>query len=634
MVLNVLLLNKNLLEQLREVFLQKGFELTLLERAHCDSDAISMAKPDIILFDVGMHSEDDFLLYLDIVRWSNVPVLPVIYRKENSHYTMLTSQELLKDVEAILLGTDYSDQKENLASVKQYPYALTHYHDIFETIPYAVFLHDIHTGAVRDVNLAATKLFGYSRDELMNENPSIAYPPDTAFTMAHAMKHIDTAVIHGAHAFEWSACRKTGELMWLKVHLSLVAISDETLIMAVVHDITRERQLQKALEASEKRFKAVFEEFSDGLMLVDENGIVDCNAAVEQMFGYSKEEIIGLHPADLSPQIQPDGQDSRMLANEKIIHAMQRNVQPFRWVHRHKNGQDFWTEVALIVITIGDRNFILSIIKDITEIVKYENDREQFQKHMLQFQKMEAIATLAGGIAHDFNNMLTSIIGNINLAIIYLEKKDYDSTQSFKQSLDAALFSASQASELVKKLLSISRKTAGNVENVVVQDVLHDVKKICSASFPKTITVTYSIPPDAIYVAVDRVLLTQAVINCCINASHAVTLMRKEGNPGGTVTVGCSKGKCPDHIAAVHPEAKPSVEYAIISITDDGVGMDQETQQHIFEPFFSTKDKSIGTGLGLSMVYSSIINAGGFVHVDSSLGKGTTISLYLPALQC
>lgn len=630
--LSILLLNKALHEQIFDVFTKNGFHLSLLERDVCNKDTISNSNPDIVLFDVGMHSEDDFLLYLDIVRWSEVPVLPVIYRKDNSHCTMLKAHELLKDVEAILLGTDYSDQKENLSSVKQYPYALTHYHDIFETIPYAVFLHDIHTGAVLDVNAAATELFGYSRNELMTENPSVAYPPNTEFTIANAMKHMDKAVANGVNIFEWSAHKKNGELMWLKIHLNLVDISGDKQIMAVVHDITRERQLLKALEASEQRFRAVFEEFSDGLMIINEQGIIDCNAAVEQMFGYTKDDIIGLHPAELSPPKQPDGQDSRMLANKKIKQAMQKRVSPFRWVHRKKNGQDFWTEVTLVLITIGEENFILSIVKDITEIVQYEHEREQFQHHIHQLQKMEAIATLTGGIAHDFNNMLTSIIGNINLSTIYLEKKDFDYGQSLQRALDAALSSAKQASDLVKKLLSISRKTTGNVENVCIQDVLNDVKTICTASFPKVITVVYTIPTDAIYVAVDRVLLTQAIINCCINAAHAVTIMRKEGKLGGTVTVKCSRDKCPAYIAAVHPEANSSIEYAIISITDDGVGMDEETQQRIFEPFFSTKDKSTGTGLGLPIVYSTITNAGGFIHVESAPNKGTSISLYLPAV--
>ncbi len=629
---SILLLNKALHDQIFEVFTSKGFYLSLLERVACNKESISNKNPSIVLFDVGMHSDDDFLLYLDIVRWSEVPVLPVIYRKDNSHCTMLKAHELLKDVEAILLGTDYSDQKENLESVKQYSYALTHYHDIFETIPYAVFLHDIRTGEVLDVNVAATELFGYSRNELMTENPTIAYPSDTEFTIVNAMNNLEKAVTNGAHIFEWCAYKKTGEMMWLKIHLKLVDISGDKQIMAVVHDVTRERQLLKALEESEQRFKAVFEEFSDGLMIINEQGIIDCNAVVEQMFGYAKEDIIGLHPAELSPPKQPDGQDSRMLANKKIKQAMQEKVSPFRWVHRKKSGQDFWTEVTLILITIGEGNFILSIVRDITDVVKYEYERQQFQHHIHQLQKMEAIATLTGGIAHDFNNMLTSIIGNINLTTIYLEKTDCDYRQSLQQSLAAALSSATQASQLVKKLLSISHKTAGNVENVCIQDVVNDVKTICAASFQKVITVVYTIPPEAIYVAIDRVLLTQAIINCCINASHAVTIMRKDGTQGGTVTIECLKGKCSEYISAVHPEAQESIQYAIISISDDGVGMDQETKQRIFEPFFSTKDKSSGTGLGLSIVYSTITNAGGFIHVESASNKGTTISLYLPAV--
>jgi PAS domain S-box-containing protein len=627
----VLLLNRALRDQISEVFTQKGFQLSLVERDECSKESINKRTPDIVLFDVGMHSDDDFLLYLDIVRWSEVPVLPVIYRKENSHCTMLQAQELLKDVEAILLGTDYSDQKENLATVKEYPYALTHYHDIFETIPYAIFLHDSHTGEVLDVNVAATELFGYSRTELMTENPSIAYPPNTQFTLANAMEHIDKAITNGADIFEWSAYKKSGELMWLKVHLSLVAISNKTVIMAVVHDITQERQLKKALEASEERFKAIFEEFTDGLLIIDEHGIIDCNKAAEEIFGFSKDELLGLHPADISPPKQPDGNDSRALANRYIKEALTKKKIQFRWVHQKKNGNHFWADVTLVVIHPERGNVILVTCKDITNIVQYEKERKELSQHIHQLQKMEAVATLASGIAHDFNNMLTSIIGNLNLSTIYLEKKDFDYTRSLQQSIDAATASATQAAELVKKLLSFSRKITGNVENVKIQDVMNDVKTICTSSFPKIVTVVYKIPQSEIYVATDKVLLTQALINCCINASHAVTIMRKNEPQGGTITIECVKRRCSDTVAAVHPEANPDVEYAIITISDDGVGMDEQTQQRIFEPFFSTKDKSISTGLGLSIVYSTITNAGGFIHVDSAPGRGTAVSLYLPS---
>lgn len=492
----VLLLNRVLHDQIYEIFTQKGFQLSLVERGECNKESIAKSTPDIVLFDVGMHSDDDFLLYLDIVHWSKVPVLPVIYRKENSHCTMLQAHELLKDVEAILLGTDYSDQKDNLASVREYPYSLTHYHDIFETIPYAIFLHDMHTGAVLDVNRAATELFGYSRDELLNENPAIAYPQNSESTLSNAMKHIETAALQGATTFEWSAYKKNGQLMWLKIHLTLVSISGTRQIMAVVHDITRERQLQKALEASEKRFKAIFEEFSDGLMIIDDEGIIDCNAAVETMFGYSKDEMIGLHPAELSPQKQPDGSDSRMLSNIKVKEALQNKTAPFRWVHRRKNGQDFWTEVLMVLITLDEVNVILSIIKDISDIVKYEYDREQLQQHIYQLQKMEAIGTLINGIAHDFNNMLTSIIGNLNLASIYVEKNDVDYTKELQHTIESAMISASQAADLVKKLLTVSRKTKGNVEKVLIQEVINDVKTICTSSFPKIVNVFYKIDKE------------------------------------------------------------------------------------------------------------------------------------------
>lgn len=627
----VLLLNSSLHDQLFELFTNKGFHLSLMDRAECSKESIASSTPDIVLCDVEMHSEDDFLLYLNIVRWSNVPVLPVVYRKKNSHCTMLEAQELLKDVESILLGTDYADQQDNLARVREYPYALTHYHDIFETIPYAIFIHDIHTGAVLDVNVAATELFGYSRDELMNENPAIAYPQNTEYTIVNAVKHIDTAVQQGAHTFEWCAYKKSGQMMWLNIHLSVVSISGINQIMAVVHDATRERKLQKALEASEARFKAVFEEFSDGLMIIDEYGIADCNTSVELMFGYTKDELIGRQLSQLSPQKQPDGLDSQMLFIARIEEALQKKAKPFRWVHRRKDGQDFWTEVTLVVINLDEGKVILSIVKDISDIVKYEREHEQLQQHIYQLQKMEAIGTLTNGIAHDFNNMLTSIIGNLNLAGICLVKKDFDYTAELQNTINAALISASQAADLVKKLLSVSRKTKGNVENVLLQEIINDVKIICQSSFPKIVHVFYEIDKEPIYVTIDKVLLTQALINCCINASHAVTVMRNDGRQGGSITVKCTKTTCAEQICAVHPEANRDTIYAVISIRDDGVGMDEETRQRIFEPFFTTKDKSVGTGLGLSIVYATITNAGGFIHVDSALHKGTTVSLYLPA---
>ncbi len=257
-------------------------------------------------------------------------------------------------------------------------------------------------------------------------------------------------------------------------------------------------------------------------------------------------------------------------------------------------------------------------------------------EHLRQAQKMDSVGSLASGLAHDFNN----VIGGIEATMSSI-KFSLDSTEgvdALKSSLEGDFElvdeSVKRGKGIIEQLMSLSRRKELPLSPADLNRMLSNIVGICRNTFPKTVSVSFDPWPEGeAKVMAFPTQIEQSFLNLCINASHAMTIMRKEGErEGGSLSVSITKIGVGENISSVMPEALEG-EYWLVSVSDTGVGMTREIMQRIFEPFFTTKDKGKGTGLGLAMVYNIIRQHKGFMDIFSEPGSGSTFLVFLPVLR-
>ncbi len=247
------------------------------------------------------------------------------------------------------------------------------------------------------------------------------------------------------------------------------------------------------------------------------------------------------------------------------------------------------------------------------------NRRERAEEALRQSQKMEAVGQLTGGIAHDFNNMLTGVLGSLELMKRQSAQGNYERLPRY---LDTAFSSAERAASLTARLLAFSRRQSLDAKAVDIDLLLNSLQELLHRSIRENIVLTVVSAPDLPYAKVDANQLENAIINLVVNARDAMP-------NGGVLTVETRTADVAEDSAAKHAELKPG-HYVVVSVSDTGVGMEDDVLSKIFDPFFTTKPIGQGTGLGLSMVYGFARQSGGQVLVQSQIGLGTTASIYLP----
>ncbi|PKL37438.1 MAG: hypothetical protein CVV44_13885 [Spirochaetae bacterium HGW-Spirochaetae-1] len=277
---------------------------------------------------------------------------------------------------------------------------------------------------------------------------------------------------------------------------------------------------------------------------------------------------------------------------------------------------------------------ILSLLSDslwnVVQRKRTEDEKESVRLQLMQAQKMEAVGNLAGGLVHDFNNVLNAISGSLEIIQTLLEKEVLSKGEKIERYIDMARTSFQRARDIISQLLMISKKQEQKLSPVDINLSLEHILNIAMNSFPKSVQLDFHLLDLPAYIHADETQIEQAFLNIAVNASHAMTIMRGEGEgEGGRMTVTIERREFDVDFCSLHPEADKGKAYVLISFTDTGVGMDEDVRLRIFEPFFSTKT-DLGTGLGLSMVYSIIKMHKGFIDVYSEPGVGTVMRVYIP----
>jgi signal transduction histidine kinase len=257
---------------------------------------------------------------------------------------------------------------------------------------------------------------------------------------------------------------------------------------------------------------------------------------------------------------------------------------------------------------------VMFLLRDVTQ-------EEQLEKQLMQAQKMETIGTLAGGIAHDFNNILASIIGYSELLKDEIMSSGSDIA---KKNIDSILSASDRATELVKQILTFSRRREPEFKKISLNLLINETTKLLRSALPSTIELSLDLSPTDLTLKAGATQIHQVLMNIATNAAHA---MRQQG---GTITLKTKRVDIKKMQKNV-PDSKPGT-YAYISVSDTGTGMKKEVLTHIFEPYFTTKKAGEGTGMGLAVVHGIVKHHGGWINVDSEVGVGTTFHLYFPLI--
>jgi two-component system, cell cycle sensor histidine kinase and response regulator CckA len=337
--------------------------------------------------------------------------------------------------------------------------------------------------------------------------------------------------------------------------------------------------------------------------------IVYANPHVEATFGYEPGELIGrlietLVPAALSGH-HKDHRDSF------VAHPTARPMGiGLDLSARRKDGTEFPVEISLVPIKTPTGMLVLATVVDITA-------RRALESQLFEARKMESIGRLSGGIAHDFNNILTAIIGFAELA---LARPEEDATFELTTIKEAA----QRAAGLTQQLLAFGRKQILRPQLVDPNSVIATTEPMLRRLIGENIEVVVSTTTDVGTIKVDPTQLGQVILNLAINARDAMP-------EGGRLAIRSERAHFDDTDLSRHFEIGPG-DYVVLSVTDTGIGMDDETKARIFEPFFTTKEVGKGTGLGLATTYGIVKQSGGYIWVYSEVGHGTTFRIYFPAM--
>jgi PAS domain S-box-containing protein len=376
------------------------------------------------------------------------------------------------------------------------------------------------------------------------------------------------------------------------------------------HVEERTRQLTEALtrlRESERRFRLFVGGVIDyAIFMLDTEGVItNWNAGAERIKGYRAEEIIGQHfSVFYGPKDQEDGLPRHML----MTAARDGRVEAEGWRIR-KDGSRFWANVVIDAVhdEAGDLIGFAKITRDMTE-------RRAVEEQLRQSQKMEAVGQLTNGVAHDFNNLLATIIPNIELAQSRI-KDEY-----VLKHLENAMRAAERGGQLTNQLLAFSLRHEILAEPVDVNHVVSEACEMLPRTIGPNIEIETALDGDAWWAMTELGQLELAILNLAINARDAMPA-------GGKLTIATR------NMARGHGRGFPPLDpgdYVMISVSDTGTGMTEEVRRRAFEPFFTTKATHKGTGLGLSMVYGVARQSGGTVTIDSEIGSGTTVRIYLP----
>jgi two-component system cell cycle sensor histidine kinase/response regulator CckA len=462
-------------------------------------------------------------------------------------------------------------------------------------------------------NQSFLDLFGYTSEEIGAMKVQQMYVnPEDRLTFQQEIEKKESV-----RDFEVALRKKDGAEMDCLIAATVRRADDGTILgyQGIIRDITERKRMEKALRESEEKYRTILESIEEGCFEVDLGGnLTFCNDALCAISGSSRAELMGMNNREYT---SPETAKKMYTFFNKIYRTGKPSkIMDFEIIRKNKVKMVFEMSASLMRDPAGEPIGFRGVVRDITERERAEQEKQKLQSQLQKAQKMEALGTLAGGIAHNFNNLLTGILGKTALTLL-----DIDPTHPHYERLKSIEKLVESCSKLTKQLLGYARGGRYEITPISLNRVVQETSDTFGTA-RREITVQRELTEDLWAIKADQGQIEQVLWNLYVNAADAMPkgghLFLKTTN----VTEKDMRGK---------PYKPKPGDYVLITVSDTGVGMDQNTMDRIFDPFFTTKELGTGTGLGLASVYGIVKAHGGYIDADSREGEGTTFDIYLPA---
>jgi two-component system, cell cycle sensor histidine kinase and response regulator CckA len=503
--------------------------------------------------------------------------------------------------ESSLRKTYYPELQRRLEELERFKAFIDHSND-------AIFLVEVPAGSIVDVNDSATQQMGWSLAEFLESSLLDFFDLESQIALDLIRNSPEQ---EGERALTFTELRrKDGTRFPAELTLNRMSFRERAYVLAVARDISERKKAEEALRQNQDYLKNVIDNIPAMVFAKDASDLsyVTFNKAGEDLLGFSREELLGKSDFDFFPREQAEffiKKDRLTLEKGELVEIPEETIKT-------RSGKDIilHTKKIPLLDEQGRARYLLGISEDITE-------KKHLEEQLLQSQKMEAIGQLAGGVAHDFNNILMVIMGYGTM----LTADDALAIQH-KEKVERIIEAADKAAQLTSSLLAFSRKQVMKLRTENLNDIVLHVQKFLVRIIGEDVRLKSVLSGGYLFARVDSGQIEQVLINLATNARDAMP-------KGGLLTLETSQQMIDELFIEANNFGEPG-RYGVISVSDTGTGMDEQTRIRIFEPFFTTKEPGKGTGLGMSIVYGIIKQHNGFINVYSELHLGTTFRIYLP----
>jgi PAS domain S-box-containing protein len=473
-----------------------------------------------------------------------------------------------------------------------------------DSLPGIFYLFD-QSGRMLRWNRNFQEVSEYSAEEISAMHPAQLFTGDD---QAYIAERINRAFTQGDSDAEADFTTRSGRKIPYFFTGHLLVVDGENYLVGMGIDTTVRKENEKELRRSEAKYHSLVDHSNDAIYLLRDGKFEVINSKFEEIFGVTQEDV---QRPDFSflDLVAPKSREMILERGRRIARG-EPLAQNYEFTALGRDGREVEVEVSVAHIPYEGGTASQGILRDVTK-------RKRLEVELLQAQKMEAVGRLAGGVAHDFNNIMTCILGNADLVL-----SELDPDVDIREYLDEIVTAGNRAAALTRQLLAFSRRQMLQPVVLNLKKLVSDLEKMLRRLIGEDVELVTMLDPGTGCVLADPGQLEQVLMNLAVNARDAMP------RGGRLIIETASRKLLQEHVSG--KVTIPPGSYALLSVSDSGTGMDEETMANIFEPFFTTKEVGEGTGLGLSMVFGSIKQSDGYILVSSEPGRGTMFTIYLP----